>query len=118
MNTPMEALRRDCLVVVDPVAHFFRYVTAARNKGLQVLVLTANEELCRAEQAAYAEAVDDYPPAGIDRFIAYRASSDDSAVAALEPYRERIAGLVAGDEVAVASTARIGLRLGFPYAAA
>lgn len=112
----MGASPGDYLIVVDPVAHFFGYVTAARKKGLQVLALTGNEALCRDEQAAYAAAVDDYPADGIDRFLPYRADRDDSALAALEPYRERIAGLVAGDEVTVASTARIGRRLGFPYA--
>ncbi|MER9680381.1 ATP-grasp domain-containing protein [Mesorhizobium sp. M0184] len=106
------------LVIVDPVAHFFRYVTSARTKGLKVLVLAANAELCREEEAAYARAADDYPTDGIERMLAWDGAEDASALAVLEPYRDRIRGLVAGDEVTVASTARIGRALGFPYASA
>lgn len=109
-------MRDDYLVIVDPVAHFFRYVTAARRKRLRVLVLTANEEVCRSEEAAYAAAVADYDDGAVDQFLTYQAASDDSALAALRPYEGRIRGLVAGDEVTVARTARIGRRLGFPYA--
>jgi biotin carboxylase len=106
------------LVIVDPVAHFFRYVTSARGKGLNVLALVANPDLCREEESAYAQAVGDYPADGIERLIAWDGVQDSAALAALEPYRDRISGLVAGDEVTVASTARIGCALGFSYASA
>jgi hypothetical protein len=112
----MVETRGDAVVIIDPVAHFFRYVPAARSKGLDVLVLTANPEICLAEQTAYAAAVGDYPESGVGRFLSYEAGSDDSAIAALQPHRNRIRGVVAGDEVSVAMAARIGCRLGFPYA--
>lgn len=112
----MVEARNGLIVIVDPVAHFFRYVPAARKRGLKVLVLTADPDLCRAEEVAYASAAGDYPEDWVGRFVPYEAGDDDSAFAALEPYRNRIRGLVAGDEVSVALTARIGGRLGFPYA--
>jgi biotin carboxylase len=119
MNTASVALpdeRRPCLVIVDPVAHFFRYATAARAKGLRVLVLSSNAKVCRAEEAGYARMVDDYPKDAIDVFLTYEANNDASALDALAAHAGRIAGMVAGDEVTVASTARLGRALGFPYA--
>ncbi len=105
------------LVVVDPVAHFFRYATAARAKGLKVIVLSSAPEVCRLEEAGHAKMDDDYPPEGaIDSFLTYVADDDASALEALAPYRDQIAGIVAGDEVTVASSARIARALGFPYA--
>lgn len=107
------------LVIVDPVAHFFRYVNAAKAKGLKVLVLSSNEQTCRCEEAGHARMVDNYDPeVAIDLLLSYEADNDRSMLAALSPYRHRIAGLVAGDEVTVASTARLGRALGFPYASA
>src|SRR5437764_3252956 len=121
MNTPplygSGAIADGYLVIVDPVSHFFRYVTAAKAKGLNALVLASNEKLCRAEEQGYARMVDDYPEGkAIDVFLTYKADDDASAIEALAPYRGRIAGCVAGDEVTVASTARLGRALGLPYA--
>ena len=121
MSTPplnrSGAIAGSYLVIVDPVSHFFRYVTAAKAKGLNALVLASNEKVCRAEEGGYARMVDDYPEGKvIDVFLAYRADDDASAIEALAPYRGHIAGCVAGDEVTVASTARLGRALGFPYA--
>lgn len=104
------------IVLLDPVAHFFRYCTAARARGLGVIALSSNAKICRAEEAGYAAMVEDYPPDAIDIFLTYRADDDESALAALAPYRQRIRGLLAGDEVTVASTARIARKLGLPYA--
>ena len=114
----MDTSQDSYLVIVDPVAHFFRYVTSARSKGLKVLALVANAELCREEEAAYARAAGDYPADGIERMLPWDGAGIASALAALEPYRHRIRGLVAGDEVTVASTAGIGRALGFRYAGA
>jgi biotin carboxylase len=105
------------IVIVEPVAHFFRYVTTARAKRIGVIVLTANEDIVRDEERAYAGAVEHYPEGGIDIVARYDAGSDDSALAALRPYVDQIRGLVAGDELTVALTARLGGRLGFDYAA-
>lgn len=107
----------DFLVIVDPVAHFFRYVSAAKAMGLKALVLSSNAEVCRAEEAGHARMDDDYSQqSAIDVFLTYEADNDGSALAALAPYRSQIAGIVAGDEVTVASTARLGRSLDFPYA--
>jgi len=121
MNTPHvdrpAEIRGAYLVIVDPVSHFFRYVTAAKAKGLKALVLSSNEKVCRAEEAGYSRMVDDYPiDSAIDVFLTYTADDDASAIDALVPYRDQIAGIVAGDEVTVASTARLGRALGFAYA--
>ena len=106
------------LVIVDPVAHFFRYVSSARAKGLKVLALSANPEVCRAEEKGHAKMDSDYPAEGaIDVLLNYQADDVASALEALEPFEHQIAGVVAGDEVTVASTAQIGRKLGFSYAA-
>ncbi|OIQ31600.1 MAG: hypothetical protein BM562_07035 [Alphaproteobacteria bacterium MedPE-SWcel] len=105
------------LVVVDPVAHFFRYVTTARKKGLKIIVLSATPEVCRAEEKGHARIDDAYCADGVvDLFLGYDADDEQSALDVLAPYRDRIVGLVAGDEVTVAATARLGRALGFPYA--
>jgi biotin carboxylase len=116
-NEAHPAARHEYIVVVDPVAHFFRYCTAARTRGLGVIVLSASADVCRAEQAGYAAMVDDFPENPVDVFLTYEADDDVSALAALDPYRHLIQGLVAGDEVTVASTARLGRDLGFAYTA-
>lgn len=105
------------VVVVDPVAHFFNYIPAAAALGYKTIVLSSNEEVCRAEKAGHTKMVDDEPQDdGIDVFLTYKADDVESALKALAPYQNDIAGLVAGDEVTVRATAAIGRTLGFDYA--
>lgn len=107
------------VVIVDPVAHFFNYVPAARDLGLGVIVLSANRDVMQAEEAAHTRMDATYAArAHVDHIVAYQADDVASAIAALAPWRDRIAGLVAGDEVTVRMTAAIGRALGFAYASA
>lgn len=107
------------IVIVDPVAHFFNYIPAARDLGYGAIVLSSNPDVCRAEEAGHRRMDDAYAAnSALTAFVPYTADDLDSALSALAPWRGAIAGVIAGDEVTVPAAAALGRRLGFDYAPA
>lgn len=106
------------LVVLDPGASHFRYLQIARELGYRAIVLSANPVACRAEEQAYKRRVPGYDESCVSVFMPYEPVGADALAKLLAPYRDRIAGVIAGDEFTVPLAAGLGRELGFDYAGA
>ncbi|WP_162901652.1 ATP-grasp domain-containing protein [Breoghania sp. L-A4] len=117
MTTPDAAQRPDSFIaILDPGTAHFRYLRSAREMGYKTIVMSADPDAYRAEQALYKQRVPEYDEAWTDVFVPYDSPDPDTLTRLLEPYRGRIAGVIAGDEFPVPAAARLGRALGFNYA--
>lgn len=107
------------LAVIDPHAPFDAYLAAARRKGFRTLVLAPDATACRRQEADRFRVTSPFRSTRteIDDLVECDVSSTSALLAALEPYRGRIAGLLPGTETAVTETFEAGTALGFDYAA-
>lgn len=104
------------LVVVDPHSPLYDYLDAAHRKGLRTLVLAPDLAACRRQEANHNRHAGHRPQTQIDELVQCNVASSSAILAALEPYRGRIAGLLPGSETNVTETFEAGTALGFDCA--
>jgi biotin carboxylase len=78
-------------------------------------VLTPNKVYCRAEERQVQAEMGEPAESWIDRLIECDTTSVEGMLAVLDPIRQGIAGVLAGDDPFVPVAAKVGTRLGFPY---
>jgi len=103
------------MIFIEPHAALFRYLEVARHR-FQTLVLTLDASECRAEERRVQVEMGKPEMSWIHRLIECDTTSVDAMLAALDPVRGDIAGVLAGDDPFVPVAAQLGTRLGFPYA--
>lgn len=104
------------VVVIEPHFALYRYLKVIRELGYRTLVLAFHPDSCLAGERKYSQRLDHYHGSRIDALVAYERFDADGFLKALAPYRDRIAGIVAGEDSMVPLAAEIGAALGFDYA--
>ncbi|HWN43554.1 MAG TPA: ATP-grasp domain-containing protein [Thermoanaerobaculia bacterium] len=104
------------VVVVEPHFALYRYLRVIHHKGYKTLVLALDPDSTLAAEKKNDLRVGGSGGSQIDELVRYETLSVDSMMKALEPYRGRIAGVVAGEDSAVPIAAELGRALGFDYA--
>ena len=104
------------IAILDPGSSHFRYLQVARELGYKTIVMSADPAAYRAEEQAYKQRIPEYDESCVDIFLPYGSPDPDTLANLLQPYRDGIAGIVAGDEFTVPAAAKLGRALGFNYA--
>jgi biotin carboxylase len=104
------------LVIVDPHNALFAYLAAAHRKGFRPLVLSPDVAHTRLDERRHAQAAQHRNATHLDEIVECDVDSPAAIVAALRPYRDRIAGMVAGNETSVTPTFEAGSALGLDCA--
>lgn len=112
---PPESAER-FVVVIEPHFALFRYPQVIHRKGYRSLVLASDPEATLAAEQRNNASMGIAGESRIDLVVPYASFRAEDLLAALAPYRDRIAGVVAGDDVVVPMAAEIGVALGFDYA--
>lgn len=104
------------IVVIEPHFDFFRYLKVIRELGYKSLVLTLHPDDCAAGEQKYHDRFEHYEGSRIDELVAYDSFDVKNFLRALAPFRDRIAGVVAGEDGMVPIAAEVGTALGFDCA--
>ena len=103
------------LVIVEPHAALFRYLHIARQR-FRVVVLANRPDKCLQQERYFTRSTGMPTGTQLDRLIQCNTTDVDAMVQALAPWRESVAGILAGDDVFVPISAELGRRFGFDYA--
>lgn len=104
------------VVVVEPHFALYRYLRVIHQKGYKTLVLALDPSSTLAAERKNDLRVGGAGGSQIDELVRYETLGVESMLKALEPFRGRIAGVVAGEDSAVPIAAELGRALGFDYA--
>ncbi len=103
------------VAVLEPHAALYRYFQIIQ-KRFKVLVLTTNPARCLRKERLFNLSMGEPIRTRVDRFVECDTTSVDAMLQALEPYKDQLAGVLAGDDCFVSVTADLGCRMGFDYA--
>jgi biotin carboxylase len=105
---------KDFLVFVEPHAALFRYLEIAQ-QNYRTLILTSNPDSCRAGEHKYNHSMARAQSSHIDQIVECDTGHSETMLEALQPFGERIAGVLAGEDSFVPVSAELGTALGFDY---
>ncbi len=103
------------IVIIEPHAALYRYLQIARRR-FHVIVLTTRPDRCLQRERYYNRSMGFPTGTQLDRLIQCDTTSVDAMYEALVPWKDTLAGALAGDDVFVPVTAELGRRFNFDYA--